>query len=243
VPVIDQQRFDAVVFDMDGVITDTAKVHEAAWKRLFDDYLRTHLGPDEPPFTGDDYRRYVDGKTRYDGVAAFLGSRGITLPWGDPGDRPEKETVCGVGNRKNVLFRAHIDEHGVDPYPSTMQLIDELAAVGIRATMISGSRNASVVLERAGVADRFEAKVDGLETERLGIPGKPDPAVFIEAARRVGAQPARAVVVEDAISGVEAGRRGRFGMVIGVDRTGHPDGLRDAGADHVVADLAEVSVV
>ena len=241
-PVIDRRTVDAVVFDMDGVITDTASVHEAAWKRLFDPFLQRKLGSDAPPFSGEDYRDYVDGKMRYDGVASFLASRGIELPWGTPDDAPDMETVCGLGNRKNLLFRQHIDEHGVEAYPSTITLIEQLKAAGIGVGMISGSRNASDVLRRVGLIDRFDARVDGTETQRLGIAGKPAPDVFVEAARRMGATPERAVVVEDAIAGVDAGRRGGFALVIGVDRTGHAQELRDAGADVVVADLEEVTV-
>jgi alpha,alpha-trehalase len=240
---IDRRRFDVVVFDMDGVITDTASVHSAAWALLFDEYLRTRVDPDAPPFSSQDYRDFVDGKTRYDGVAAFLASRDIALPWGGEDDPPDADTVCGLGNRKNVIFRRHIDEHGVDVYPSTVALLDQLEDAGIRIAVISGSRNAADVLARTGLLERFEARVDGQETARLGIPGKPDPAVFIEAARRLDATPDRAVVVEDAIAGVTAGRSGRFGLVIGVDRTGHPDELREAGADVVVPDLEEVSVI
>ena len=241
-PVIDRRNVDAVVFDMDGVITDTASVHEAAWKRLFDSYLQERVGADARPFSGADYRDYVDGKMRYDGVASFLASRGIELPWGTEGDAPGVETVCGLGNRKNVLFREHIDEHGVDAYPSTIALIAQLRAAGIGVGMISGSRNATEVLRRVGLLDHFDARVDGTETQRLGIAGKPAPDVFVEAARRMGATPERAVVVEDAIAGVQAGRRGGFGLVIGVDRTGHAQELWDAGADAVVADLEEVAV-
>jgi alpha,alpha-trehalase len=241
-PVIDPREIDAVVFDMDGVITDTASVHEAAWRQLFDPYLQQRLGAQAPPFSSEDYREYVDGKMRYDGVASFLASRGIELAWGTPEDDPAAETVCGLGNRKNLLFREHIAEHGVAAYPSTIALIAQLREAGIGVGMISGSRNATDVLGRVGLLDHFDAKVDGTETQRLGIPGKPAPDVFIEAARRMGATPDRAVVVEDATSGVEAGRRGGFRLVIGVDRTGHPQALRDAGADVVVPDLEEVSV-
>jgi trehalose-phosphatase len=241
-PVIDCRNVDAVVFDMDGVITDTASVHEAAWKRLFDAYLQRTLGAGAREFSGADYRDYVDGKMRYDGVASFLQSRGIELPWGTEQDGPDAETICGLGNRKNLLFREHIAEHGVAAYPSTIALIAQLRAAGVGVGMISGSRNATEVLHRVGLDDHFDAKVDGTETQRLGIPGKPAPDVFVEAARRMGTTPDRAVVVEDATAGVEAGRRGGFALVIGVDRTGHARELLDAGADVVVADLEEVTV-
>jgi trehalose 6-phosphate phosphatase len=237
---------DAVIFDMDGVITDTASVHAAAWKRLFDGYLHERAdrsGEPFEPFDADgDYRRYVDGKPRYDGVRSFLDSRGIEIPWGDAADRPELETVCGLGNRKNGYFLDHLREHGAEPYPSTVELIRELRASGVATAAISASRNMVEVLEAAGVLDLFDVMVDGVVADDLGLPGKPDPAVFREAARRLGVEPGRAVVVEDALAGVQAGRRGGFGLVIGVDRTGHPDDLSAAGADVVVSDLAELEL-
>ena len=194
------------------------------------------------PFSRSDYLRFVDGKPRYDGVRDFLASRGLSLPWGDPSDPPEAETVCGLGNRKDGYFHQLIAEQGVQPYPSTVALIGELKRAGVRVAIISASRNTTRILEAAGVRGLFEAQVDGEVAAALGLPGKPDPAVFIEAARRVGAAPARAVVVEDAIAGVEAGRRGGFALVIGVDRGGNREALAAAGADAVVADLAEVRV-
>jgi alpha,alpha-trehalase len=249
---IPRSAIDAVVFDMDGVVTRTATTHAAAWTELFDAYLtevaaRTGGAAGDgaavtrlAPFTQADYLRFVDGKPRYDGVRDFLASRGITLPWGDPSDPPEAETVCGLGNRKDVVFHRLIAERGVDAYPSTVTLIHELKRAGVRVAIISASRNTTRILEAAGVRDLFEAQVDGEVAAELGLPGKPDPAVFVEAARRVGAAPDRAVVVEDAIAGVEAGRRGGFALVIGVDRGGNREALAAAGADAVVADLAEV---
>jgi beta-phosphoglucomutase family hydrolase len=247
----------AVVFDMDGVVTQTASVHAAAWKSLFDEYLdeaarragaappdggTAALGGTYAPFTQADYLRYVDGKPRYDGVRDFLASRGLTLPPGDASDAPGAETVCGLGNRKDGYFRRLVDEHGVEPYPSTVALIGELKRAGVRVAIISASRNTTRILEAAGVRGLFEAQVDGEVAADLGLPGKPDPAVFVEAARRLGVTPARAAVVEDAIAGVEAGRRGGFALVIGVDRGGNREALAAAGADAVVADLAEVVV-
>ncbi|HEX6231033.1 MAG TPA: trehalose-phosphatase [Actinomycetota bacterium] len=237
---------DAVVFDTDGVITDTASVHAAAWKRLFDEYLRERAEragePFEPFDADEDYRRYVDGKPRYDGVRSFLESRGVHLPQGEPTDPPERETVCGLGNRKNGYFLDHLREHGAEPYPSTVELVRELRARGVETAAISASRNMSEVLEAAGVGDLFPVRVDGVVAEELGLRGKPDPAVFVEAARRLGVHPSRTAVVEDALSGVEAGKRGGFALVIGVDRTGHADALRAAGADVVVADLEELAL-
>jgi HAD superfamily hydrolase (TIGR01509 family) len=244
--VIAEERIGGVIFDMDSVVTQTATVHARAWTRLFDDYLRERsrrTGEPFVPFDGDaDYRLYVDGKARYDGVHSFLASRGIALPTGAPGDPPEAETECGLGNRKNAFFLREVEEHGVLPYPTTVALIGRLKAAGIPTAIISASENTTQVLEAAGVRELFEAQVDGLVARDLGLAGKPDPAVFIEAARRIGVAPPRAAVVEDALAGVEAGRRGGFGLVIGVDRTGHADALREHGADVVVADLAEVRV-
>ena len=253
--IIRRSATDAVVFDMDGVVTQTATVHAAAWTALFDAYLEEAARrADRPgralaaspvpatfePFTHEDYLRFVDGKPRYDGVRDFLASRRLSLPWGDPSDAPEAETVCGLGNRKDAYFHRLVAERGVQPYPSTVALIDELKRAGVRVAIISASRNTSRILEAAGVRGLFEAQVDGEVAAALGLPGKPDPAVFVEAAHRVGATPARAVVVEDAIAGVEAGRRGAFALVIGVDRGGNREALAAAGADAVVADLAEV---
>jgi len=232
---------DAVIFDMDGVVTDTARVHAAAWKELFDAYLAERV-PGSNPFSDDDYRRYVDGKPRYEGVRSFLASRAITLPDGDPSDPPDRETICGLGNRKDAAFLDRLRAQGAEAYPSTIGLIRSMRARGIRTAVISASRNMKEVLASAGVGPLFDAAVDGLEAERLGLPGKPDPAVFLEAARRLGVPPGRAAVVEDALAGVAAGRKGDFGSVIGVDRTGHADDLRAAGADIVVSDLAEVGL-
>lgn len=244
--VLSLERIDAVVFDMDGVVTDTASVHSAAWKRLFDEYLAERVrgtGETLVPFDRDeDYRRYVDGKPRYDGVRDFLASRGIVLPEGESSDPPERETVRGLGNRKDSYFRAYVREHGVRAFPSTVELVGRLKEAGCGAAIISASRNMREVLEGAGVGGLFEVEVDGRTAETLGLPGKPDPAVFLEAASRLGVDPARAAVVEDALAGVEAGRRGRFALVVGVDRVGHPDALRAVGADVVVSDLAELRV-
>ncbi|MDP8927542.1 MAG: beta-phosphoglucomutase family hydrolase [Actinomycetota bacterium] len=243
--VIPPDRFDAVIFDMDGVVTDTASLHSKAWRQMFDDYLRRRAaerGETFQPFRDEDYRRYVDGKPRFDGVASFLASRGVDLPFGRPDDPPGRETVCGLGNRKNNLFSQFLDEHGPRRYESTVQLLHSLREHGIRPAVISSSRNAPAVLEAAGVRDLFDAEVGGQVAAELGLPGKPDPAVFLEAARRLNTAPSRAVVVEDAIAGVQAGRAGGFGLVIGVDRAGHPHELVAAGADVVVDDLESVCV-
>src|SRR5919198_654411 len=190
--VIDRGRIDAVVFDMDGVVTDTASVHAAAWKRLFDEVLAQR---GQPPFDADaEYRRYVDGKPRYDGVRDFLASRGITLAEGESSDPPERETVRGLGNRKNNYFLTELRENGARAYETTVALVQELQRAGAGTAIISASRNLDEVLAAAGVGDLFAVKVDGRATEDLGLPGKPDPAVFLEAARQLGSDPGRAAV-------------------------------------------------
>ena len=238
-------RYHAVVFDMDGVITDTATVHAAAWKHMFDAYLAAwsvaRASP-QAPFDEADYLRYVDGKQRDDGVASFLGSRGIELPRGLPTDPPDRESIWGLANRKNSEFQQMIATTGVRAFPSSVEFVKRLQRVGIGTAIISASRNCREVLLAAGIGDLFPVRIDGIETERLSLPGKPSPAVFIEAARRLGATPQGAVVVEDAIAGVEAGRTGEFALVIGVDRTGHGQELRAHGADVVVHDLSELCV-
>jgi alpha,alpha-trehalase len=244
-PVLHLDRLDAVVFDTDGVLTDTASVHAAAWKQLFDGYLEeraARLGEPFRPFTEADYLRHVDGRPRYDGVAAFLASRGVTLPWGDPADPPGRETVCGLGNTKDGHFTAYLRDHGAKAFPSSARLVRRLRAAGLRMAVVSASRNMVAVLASAGLRGLFDAEVDGVEAARQGLPGKPDPALFLEAARRLGVVPARAAVVEDALAGVEAGRRGGFGLVIGVNRGGQAAALAERGAGVVVDDLGELAV-
>jgi alpha,alpha-trehalase len=244
-PVLQLDRLDAVVFDTDGVLTDTASVHAAAWKQLFDGYLEeraARLGEPFRPFTEADYLRHVDGRPRYDGVAGFLGSRSINLPWGDPADPPGHETVCGLGNAKDGFFVTHLREHGASAFPTSVAFVHRLRERGLRTAVVSASRNMVAVLESAGLRELFDVEVDGIEADRLGLAGKPDPALFLEAARRLQAAPARAAVVEDALAGVEAGRRGRFGVVVGVDRGGQAAALAERGADVVVADLGELAL-
>jgi alpha,alpha-trehalase len=243
--VISRDAFDAVIFDLDGVITKTAAVHEIAWAEMFDRYLRQRAdasGEEFQPFTTADYGTYVDGKPRYDGVRSFLESRGIDLPWGDPSDTPDRETVCGLGNRKNDEFMRIVEERGVEPYPSSVRFVHALNAVGIKTALFSSSRNAVPVLAAAGLGDLFEVKIDGNVGAELGLPGKPEPAVLHEATRRLGATPDRTAVVEDALSGVEAGRRGEFKLVIGLDRIDQAAELAASGADVVVPDLERVAV-
>lgn len=239
---IDSAAFDAVIFDLDGVITDTAEVHLEAWIRMFNGFLEQRAdGGDYEPFTRDDYFEYVDGRPRYDGVRTFLESRGIDLPDGDPSDSSDAQTVCGLGNRKNDDFRRTLAE-GVDPYASSVALIETLLSNDIRAALVSSSRNAGPVLEAAALGHLFEVRVDGNDVIERGLPGKPDPALFLDAAMQLGIDPGRAAVVEDAISGVQAGSAGNFALVIGVDRTGQADELLANGADVVVSDLGELTV-
>jgi beta-phosphoglucomutase family hydrolase len=237
---VSPDRFEAVVFDMDGVITDTARVHRAAWRRLFDEYL-TESAPesaDRRPFSDDDYRRHVDGRSRIDGIHTFLTSRGIELPRGSPDDPPGHDTEWALAGRKNRYFLATLAAEGARPFRSSLRLARELRAAGVRTAVVTASRNRAEVLGSVDAVDLFDAHVDGIDAAELGLHGKPDPAVFLEAARRLGVDPARAVVIEDALSGVEAGRRGGFGLVVGVDRTGdHGADFIAHGADVVVADL------
>jgi alpha,alpha-trehalase len=243
---IDPERFDAVVFDMDGVITDTARVHFAAWRRLFDEFLAEAApeGTDRSEFTHDDYLRHVDGRSRIDGIEAFLASRGITLSRGTPDDEPGNETVWALANRKNEHFLRTLSAEGAIAFASTLDVARSLIAAGVRTAVVTASRNRAVVLEAAGADDLFDEHVDGVDAAEMGLAGKPDPASFLEAARRLGVDPQRAVVIEDALAGVEAGRRGGFGLVIGVDRSGgHQAAFLAAGADVVVADLDAVDVI
>ena len=231
--------FDGVLFDLDGVLTPTAEVHMHAWRTLFTDFL-AERGDESGPYTDQDYFDHVDGKPRYDGVRSFLASRGITLPDGDPTDPPDAETVCGLGNRKNSTFNQVLKADGIVAYPGSVRLLDALREAGTAMAVVSSSRNARAVLQAAGLADRFTTVVDGEEARRLGLPGKPAPDTFLQAARELGVPRERAVVVEDATSGVAAGRAGDFGLVVGVDRgAGHAE-LTAAGADRVVDDLAEL---
>jgi alpha,alpha-trehalase len=235
---------DAVIFDMDGVVTETATVHAAAWKTLFDEFLAKRAAATGQPFVpfdeAGDYERYVDGKNRYDGVRSFLASRGVQVPEGTPDDPPGADTVCALGNSKDATFLARVRDQGVRPYPSTVRLIRDLRGHGVRIGLVSASRNAEEVLTAAGVVDLFDQRVDGVVAADLGLAGKPAPDTFLEAARRLGVEPARAAVVEDAISGVAAGSAGGFGLVVGVARAGQSAALRDNGADVVVADLSEL---
>jgi alpha,alpha-trehalase len=236
---------DGAIFDVDGVVTRTETVHEAAWRTVFDEVLRARAqagGQPFVPFSAEDYRRYVDGMNRYDGVRRFLASRSITLPAGAPDDPPTRDTICGIGNRKNDAFVAAVGSDGVEPFETTVTLVKRLRELGVATAAVSASENCAAVLRAAGVIDLFDTRVDGLVAKRSHLAGKPDPAMFLEAARRLDVPPGRAAVIEDAIAGVEAGRRGGFALVVGVDRSGHAQQLTDAGADLVVADLGELDV-
>jgi beta-phosphoglucomutase family hydrolase len=234
----------ACLFDLDGVLTQTAKVHAAAWKQTFDDYLRDRANRLGEPFVAfdavNDYDEYVDGKPRYDGVRSFLESRKIELPQGTPADPPDAETIDGIGNRKNELVLKLIEEHGVEPYEGSVRYVKAARAAGLRRAVVSSSTNCRDVLVAAGIADLFEEVVDGVVAERKHLDGKPAPDTFLEGARALGVTPAQATVFEDALAGVQAGRAGKFGFVVGVDRVGQADGLRAHGADVVVTDLAQL---
>ncbi len=238
---VDWNRFDAVLFDLDGVITATASVHATAWKQMFDEFLAARAERTGTPFvpfdTEDDYKPYVDGRPRYDGVATFLKSRGIDLPRGEPSDDPDQMTVCGLGNRKNALIQEVLATDGVEVFEGSVKLVFWLHQQVIRQAIVSSSKNAKAVLEAAGISDLFEVRVDGVVAAQKKLPGKPRPDTFLEAARLLGVEPVRAVVVEDALAGVKAGVNGSFGLVIGVDREGDPEALKAAGADIVVDDL------
>ena len=231
--------YDAALFDLDGVLTPTAEVHMRAWDVMFNGYLDGR-GDGQPPYTDDDYFAWVDGKPRYDGVRSFLASRGITLPDGTPDDAPELETVCGLGNRKNAAFSAVLRDEGVIPYPASVALLDHLRERGTAVAVVSSSRNAPAVLAAAGLADRFEVVVDGQVAAAAGLPGKPAPDTYLYAAQQLGVARERSVVLEDALSGVQSGRAGDFGLVVGVDRGAGVQPLLDGGADVVVAELDEL---
>ena len=232
----DLTTYDGVLFDLDGVLTPTAEVHMHAWRTMFTD-LFTGWGV-EPPYTDDDYYRYLDGKQRYDGVASLLRSRDVEIPWGDPSDPPTADTVCGVGNRKNEVFAAVLREEGIAPYPGSLALIEKLRAAGTPIGVVSSSKNAEEVLAAAGIRDYFRIVMDGVVAAREGLRSKPEPDMFAEGARMLGVDPARSAAVEDAHSGVQSASAAGFALVVGVDRGAGAQALLDLGADLVVNDLA-----
>ncbi|MEU4474424.1 beta-phosphoglucomutase family hydrolase [Micromonospora sp. NPDC023888] len=234
----------ACLFDLDGVLTQTARVHNAAWTQTFDEFLRQRATASGEPFQpfdpGPDYNRYVDGRPRADGVRTFLASRGIVLPEGSPDDPPDADTVNGVGNRKNVLLLQHLRDVGVEVYPGSVHYLRAAATAGLRRAVVTASANGAEVVAAAGLATLLEARVDGLVARAEGLRGKPEPDTFLAGARLLGVDPAQAAVFEDALSGVAAGRAGGFGYVVGVDRVGQADELLAHGADIVVQDLADL---
>jgi beta-phosphoglucomutase family hydrolase len=234
----------AFLFDLDGVLTRTAVVHDAAWAQVFDDFLRSRAsetGTAFVPFDRDeDYNRYVDGRPRADGVRTFLASRGITLPEGSPDDPPTALTVHGLGNRKNVVLLDVIHREGVQAYEGSVRYLHAARDAGLRRAVVSASANCADVLRAAGITDLLEVRVDGVVAAAEGLRGKPEPDTFLAAARLLGVEPERAAVFEDAVAGVQAGRAGGFGAVIGVDRVDHADELRAGGASIVVKDLSEL---
>jgi beta-phosphoglucomutase family hydrolase len=238
----DQVR--ACLFDLDGVLTKTATVHAAAWKQMFDEYLRQRAQRTGEPFVAfdsdSDYGEYVDGKPRYDGVRSFLASREIELPEGEEDDPPTAETVHGLGNRKNELVLKMIREDGVEAYPGSVRYLEAVRDAGLKRAVVSSSTNCRDVLVAAGIEQLFEARIDGVVAEREHLKGKPAPDTYLAGARALGVGPEEAAVFEDALAGVEAGRAGKFACVVGVDRVDHADALREHGATIVVEDLAEL---
>ena len=232
------------LFDLDGVLTQTAKVHDAAWKQMFDDFLRQRAHQDGRRFTpfdpAKDYDEYVDGKPRADGTRSFLASRGIELPEGDPDDPPDAQTVNGLGNRKNVLLLEMIRTQGVEAYQGSVRYVRAVRDAGLRRGVVSSSANCQDVLVAAGIDDLFDAQIDGIVARREHLHGKPAPDTFLAGAKALGLEPAQAAVFEDALAGVEAGRVGHFGFVVGVDRVGQAEALKAHGGDVVVEDLAEL---
>lgn len=234
--------FQAVIFDLDGVITKTALVHSSAWREMFNEYLKNRekrFGEAFRECTHDiDYLKYIDGKPRYKGVESFLDSRGIKIPYGKPSDNPDKETICGLGNKKNNFFNKVLERDGVEVYDSTIVLIRQLKEEGIKIGVASSSKNCRTVLERAGLLILFETIVDGEVSARMGLKGKPEPDIFIKASDNLGVKYELTVIMEDAVSGIQAGKKGNFGLVIGIARESNGDLLRKNGADIVVDDIS-----
>ena len=234
----------ACLFDLDGVLTQTAKVHDKAWKQTFDEFLRGYASEHDQPFQefdpDKDYDEYVDGKPRYDGVRSFLESRDISLPEGHPDDPPDKDTICGIGNRKNDLVLKLIKHDGVQPYEGSVRYLKAARDAGLRRAVVSSSANCHDVLVAAGIEDLLEERVDGNTADEEHLKGKPAPDTFLAGAKKLGVEPSQAVVFEDALAGVQAGKAGNFGYVVGVDRVGQADGLREHGASVVVKDLGEL---
>jgi len=256
-PLLTRATFDAVLFDLDGVITPTATLHALSWQQMFDPFLAARYAEGiaklsqtpalpstiaswHPLDLDQDYKRYLDGRIRYEAVAAFLASRQISLPYGTPNDEPGYDTICALGNLKDKLFETLLQSEDLQAYPGSITLIEYCRAQEFAIAVVSSSRNCEQVLTRIGIRDWFPVRIDGKVAEQLHLPGKPAPDTYLTAAERLGVAPQRAVVIEDAIVGVQAGRAGQFGLVVGVDRHGDPDRLWQQGADRVVQDLAEL---
>ncbi len=227
-----KNKIDALIFDLDGVVTKTQKLHKEAWKEMFDAFLKDKEG--QAPMSDEDYKVYVDGKPRYQGVKSFLDSRDISLPFGNTDDPPEKETACGLGNRKNKIFHRLVEQGGVEVYPGAVEKIKTWRKKGLKTAIVSSSKNCKKIIEHAGIAHLFDARVDGAVSEERGLNGKPDPDIFVEAAKDLGVSPENAVVFEDAISGVQAGQRGYFGLVVGLNRFENAEALKENGADLII---------
>jgi beta-phosphoglucomutase family hydrolase len=243
-PEINGENFDAVLFDMDGVLTATAKLHAAAWKQTFDAFLKQRAEARKEIFVpfdiGKDYREYIDGKPRFDGVQSFIASRGIELPYGGPTDPPNAETICGVGNRKNELVNEIMEREGVEAYPGSVKALCYLRDRGYKTAVVSSSTNCADVLKAARIESLIDVRIDGETATDLNLAGKPEPDMFLAAAQQLGVEASRSIVVEDAIAGVQAGKRGGFGLVIGIARGANSDALKKQGADLVVGDLEEL---
>lgn len=242
--IIVRSRFDAVLFDLDGVITDTASVHAKCWKKMFDKFLSDRKESGQSGFKpfdiASDYKQHVDGKLRYDGVRSFLESRSIHLPFGGAEDPPGFGTITGLGNMKDAMFKESIESGGIVIYEDSITVIKHLRSLKIKTAVVSASKNCKKVLEAAGIKQLFDARVDGDVADQLNLPGKPAPDTFLKASELLGVEPDRSVVVEDAVSGVQAGKAGGFGLVIGVDHKGDPERLRKYGADIVLKGLGEL---
>jgi beta-phosphoglucomutase family hydrolase len=243
-PEISGENFDAVLFDMDGVLTATAKLHAAAWKQTFDAFLKQRAEARKETFIpfdiGKDYREYIDGKPRFDGVESFIASRGIELPHGGPTDPPNAETICGLGNKKNELVNEIMDREGVEAYPGSVKALRYLRDRGYKTAVVSSSTNCADVLKAARIESLIDVRIDGETATDLNLAGKPEPDMFLAAAKQLGVEASRSIVVEDALAGVQAGKRGGFGLVIGIARAANSDELKEQGADLVVGDLEEL---
>jgi beta-phosphoglucomutase family hydrolase len=241
-----EYSFDAVIFDLDGVVTQTARVHSLAWKRMFDDYLRLREEKYGEPFNEftheNDYLSFVDGKPRYKGVESFLISRGIHLDFGDPSDSPEAETICGLGNKKDSTFNAILADDGVKVYDTTVEMIKSLKGRGIKLGVASSSKNCKPVLKAAGLLELFGTRVDGVVSAELNLKGKPEPDIFTTACDNLRVDYKKAIIVEDAVSGVQAGAKGNFGLVLGIAREDNEEELERNGADKVIKDFSEITI-